>query len=59
MPESHSESKDLLSNSSLNDFELDICDPDLDVWFNEEGGLTADALDFLHDADHDMDDKFV
>jgi len=35
----------------LNDFELDNLDPDLDAWINEEGGLTADALDFLHEQD--------
>ncbi len=40
----------------LDDFELDIADPDID-WIDEEGGLTADALDFL--AEEDENDRFV
>ena len=41
----------------LNDFELAIADPDIDVLLDEEGGLTADALDFL--AEEDANDRFV
>jgi|TARA_B100000073_G_scaffold264170_1_gene223837 hypothetical protein len=41
----------------LDAFELDIADPDIDVWIDEEGGLTADALDFL--AEEDENDRFV
>ena len=35
----------------LNDFELDIADPDIDVLLDEEGGLTADAYQWLAEQD--------